>query len=351
MRACSTAPGFEGRFLKDWLSEKGYHVVSRTKVSKKIYSKDFINGERQQVDDIGSSLLDQTDVIVADNNALASLSGAELRKVNSAIREKGLGLLICLNGNESAREKSMEYQVKRLPGGMQQKLNLTLNGGAEMRPLVTEDQFEIGKHDQLLPLVQDGSGRIFSAAAMEGEGRVVISTINYSYKWMLSGSAADYDRFWMTLVSNTLGPATEESWQLSPRWPLVDQPLTLTVETEKDNPIGVISGQKVHLQNNPQFPYRWQGVYWPRSVGWNSLTKTDGSEQLFFVFERNAWHALRMHERMKRTREHIARQNDAMTNEIRQEIMEKEQLPAILFLLSFMAAAGFLWYEQKRING
>ena len=346
-----SAPGFESRFLKDWLSRKEYQVLSRTRVSKNIYTKDFVNEEPKQVDFIGIPLLDQTDIIVADNGALASLSGDERRNVSKAIREKGLGMLICMNGNESAKEAGIMFRVGRIPGGMQQKLDLILNGGVALKSLITEDQYEINKNDQLLPLVQDKSGRIFAAAAMEGQGRIVINTINYSYKWMLSGSENDYDQYWAKLLSGTLGSAGEDSWQLSPRWPLVDQPTTLTVETAQDAPVGVINGQKFFLQNSPQFPQRWQGVFWPRTVGWNSLTKSDGSEQLFFVFDPNSWQALRMNERIKRTRDYIVMHDYSVTNEVRQEFTEKKQVPAIFFLLLFMSAAGFLWYEQKRMKG
>jgi hypothetical protein len=346
-----SAPGFESRFLKDWLSRKEYQVLSRTRVSKNIYAKDFINEERKQVDVIGRALLDQTDIMVADNSALASLSGDERRNVIRAIRDKGMGLLISMNGDESVNEAGLTFRVGRMTGGMQQKLNLVLNGGVTLKSLITEDQYEIKKNDQQLPLVKDNSGRIFAAAATEGQGRIVITTINYSYKWMLSGSENDYDQYWTKLLSGTLGSTKEERWQWSPPWPMVDQPMTLTVETEKDAPVGSIYGEKVYLQNSPQFSQRWQGVFWPRTAGWNNLKKSDGTEQLFFVINGSAWQPLRIHERMKRTSDYVAMQKDTKSKEIREELMERKQVPAIFFLLLFMTAAGFLWYEQKRMKG
>ena len=195
-----SAPGFEGRFLKDWLSRKGYRVMSRTRVNKKIYARDFVNEEREMADAIGSSLLDQADMVVADNGALASLSATEIRTIKTAIREKGLGLLICVNGDESIAATGIAYRVNRSPGGIQQKLDLRLNDGRKLKPLITEDQYDIVPGDQFLPLVQNESGKLFSAAGMEGKGRIVLNTINYSYKWMLSGSESDYDHFWMNLV-------------------------------------------------------------------------------------------------------------------------------------------------------
>jgi hypothetical protein len=346
-----SAPGFENRFLKDWLARNGFQVVSRTRVSKKMYAKDFVNEERVQVDDIGSSLLEHTDFIVADNGALASLPDPELRLIKAAVREKGMGLLICVNGEETAREAGIEYHVSRIPGGVQQKLNLIINGGTTLKTLSTEDQYDIQREDMLLPLVQNESGRIFSTAAMVGQGRIVLNTINYSYKWKLAGAEKDYDHFWMRLVNMTLGKAAEESWQIRPRWPRVDQPITVTVETATETPVGQITGQKIYLQENPQFPGQWQGVFWPRQPGWHILKKTDETEQPFFVFDQDAWWAMRMNERANETQEFISGQNGVMSDDMRQEVTEEKHLPAILFLFLFMLAAGFLWFEQKRMDG
>ena len=116
-------------------------------------------------------------------------------------------------------------------------------------------------------------------------------------------------------------------------------------------PLGVIAGQKVYLQGNPQYPGRWQGVFWPQSPGWHSLKKTDGTEQLFFVSDRNDWWAMRMNKRIESTREYVAMQNDGVADEVQHERVEEEQFPAILFLFLFMITAGFLWYEQKRMGG
>jgi len=346
-----SAPGFESRFLKDWLTTNGYQVVSKTRVSKKMYSKDFVNEVRVQVDDIGSSLLEQTDIIVADNGALSSLSGTELRLIKTAIREKGLGLLICVNGEEAGREPGIGYHLDRLPGGVQQKLNLAINGGAALKALSTEDQYDISRADHFLPLVQNESGRIFSAAAMEGQGRIVLNTINYSYKWKLSGADTDYDHFWLRLVNMTLGKTAEESWRIGTLWPRVNEPVTVVVETTIETPVGQISGQKINLQENPKFEGEWQGVFWPGKPGWHSFKKTDETEQPFFIFDRKDWWALRMNERARKTIEFISRQNEVRSDEVRQEQAEEKHLPAILFLLLFMLAAGFLWFEQKRMDG
>jgi hypothetical protein len=152
-------------------------------------------------------------------------------------------------------------------------------------------------------------------------------------------------------MSMTLGRSIEEDWRITPVWPMLDEPLTVTVETKQENPVGLIAGQKVYLQQNRQFPMLWQGTFWPRTTGWQRLKKTDGTEQLFFVSDRKAWWAMRMNERIRKTREYVATHNGAGANDIRKERMEQRYLPPILFLLLFMLSAGFLWFEQKRMDG
>ena len=54
---------------------------------------------------------------------------------------------------------------------------------------------------------------------------------------------------------------------------------------------------------------------------------------------------------MKDTRDFIFVQNNKPETETKEEMMEKRQVPSIIFLLLFMISAGFLWYEQKRMSG
>jgi hypothetical protein len=347
----SSAPGFESRFLKDWLSKKGYQVISKTRVSKNAYSKEFVNEQKSNLDRINPALLEKLDCIVADNGALQALPGTELSAINKAIREKGLGLLIFLDGEEPRSGTRLKFQMSRLSSGMQQNLDLKINDGTALKTLNTENQFALTVPESMQPLVRDHSNKTYSATALDGRGHIVLTTINYSYKWILAGASKDYDMFWQTLISKTLGGVSTENWQTKPEWPVVDQPTTIIVETELKEPVGLISGQQVYLKENPQFPGRWDGKFWPGTAGWQSINKTDGSISWFYVYDKTEWKTLKRSRLMKDTRDFIFVQNNKPETETKEEMMEKRQVPSIIFLLLFMISVGFLWYEQKRMSG
>jgi hypothetical protein len=131
----------------------------------------------------------------------------------------------------------------------------------------------------------------------------------------------------------------------------VDQPTTIIVETELKEPVGLISGHQVYLKDNPQFPGRWDGKFWPGTSGWQSINKTDGSISWFYVYDKTEWKALRRNKLVESTRNFIAAQHNKPETEKKEEMIEKRQVPSIIFLLLFMISAGFLWYEQKRMSG
>jgi hypothetical protein len=346
-----SAPGFEARFFKDWLSAKGYQVISRTSVSKNVYDKQFVNEERKSVDRITPSLLRDADCIVADNSALAGLSSPEIVAITKAVAEDGLGLLINHDGGESIPALPISYRVNRLPGSMLQKLDLQTETGRTLKTLNTEEQFEIEKGRSLRQLIQDKGGRAVAVMAMHGSGRIVLNTINYSYKWMLSGAGADYDLFWWTLMRKAIGSRTEETWTLLPQFPSVGHPLTLRVETSAVAPVGIIGDQKIYLRGDARLPTIWEGSFWPDTTGWLQLGTTDSVKKWFYVFEDKAWRPLKMARRIRETREFVALSGSKTDVLFDQERTEKRQLPSILFLLLFMGGAGFLWYEQKRMSG
>ncbi len=348
----NSAPGFESRFLKAWLAEKGYPVSSRTRVSKMAYSKEFINEDGARIDVISAAVLDQTDCVIVDAGAWATLASGERAAIQKAMSEKGLGLLLCIDGGEAFAGSLFRFRLSQLPGGAQQKLDLKLtDGGKALKTLNTENQFEIVAADLSQSLVENRGGKLFSVAVSAGRGRVVLNAVNYTYKWRMQGFNYDYDLFWSTLLNKALGNRIEERWSLESPWVVVDQPLTITLETASESPVGQIAGQKVYLANDPRFPYRWQGHYWPRTAGWQSFLKTDGSMDWFYVYDKASWLPLRMDQRIEGTKDFVSSARPGSAAIVKQERIEKKQVPAIIYLLLFMLAAGFLWYEDKRMSG
>jgi len=343
-----SAPGFESRFLKDWLVRKGYQVVSRTRVSKNVYSKEFVNEDRVAIERITDAVLRATDLVLADQAALASLSAFELAVIRQSIVANGMGMMYWA---DDEGQDVFGRRISKMPGGEQQKLNLLLSDSTGLKTLGTENQFYIPAMSSARALVRARDGKIYASVSQEGKGRVVLSTVNYSYKWILSGNNAEYDRYWTSLLSHTLGRSAAEKWVIAPELGFVHEPFKLAVETPASQPAVVIDEQQIALENDPVDPTRWRGSYWPGRAGWHALGKSDDNPAWFYVFNQGAWRPLMMSTRIRENMEFVLSLKVKPSVLIKQESEENKQVPLIIYGLLFMIAAGFLWFENKRMDG
>ena len=90
----SASPDFDNKFLKNRLSEKGYAVASRSRISKNIYQKEYVNISDISLDQISPAVIEKFDVLIADATELTAISKGELNVIQSAIINKGLGLIV-----------------------------------------------------------------------------------------------------------------------------------------------------------------------------------------------------------------------------------------------------------------
>jgi hypothetical protein len=88
------APGFEQKFLKNWLTDHGYQLAARTRISKQLFDQAFSNRASANLLNINANLLSGFDLLLTDEASLNSFSALEQLQIRAAIREKGLGLLV-----------------------------------------------------------------------------------------------------------------------------------------------------------------------------------------------------------------------------------------------------------------
>jgi hypothetical protein len=138
---------------------------------------------------------------------------------------------------------------------------------------------------------------------------------------------------------------------IAPELGFVHEPFKLAVETPASQPAVVIDEQQIALENDPVDPTRWRGSYWPGRAGWHALGKTDDNPAWFYVFNQGAWRPLMMSTRIRENMEFVLSLKVKPSVLIKQESEENKQVPLIIYGLLFMIAAGFLWFENKRMDG
>lgn len=87
------------------------------------------------------------------------------------------------------------------------------------------------------------------------------------------------------------------------------------------------------------------------TVGWHNIEKMDGSESWFYVFNKGEWKSLRMSNMIRENMAFVSSLGVTPSSIIKQEREENRQVPLIVYALLFMIAAGFLWFENKRMGG
>jgi hypothetical protein len=112
-----SAPSFETRRLKQWLSEAGSQVRVISQISKSKWSYQRVNSVQKiienQSNDLTGILLESYDLLIIDSRMLLSLPTMEVEAIYNAIKD-GLGVLINADSTLLTAENSQFDKLNRL---------------------------------------------------------------------------------------------------------------------------------------------------------------------------------------------------------------------------------------------
>ncbi len=304
----AASPDFENRFIAGWLADNGHGVEVRTTISKGKYDRADLNMAVGAVDHLSPGLLDKFDVVMADA-AVLKTDDALLR---GQVAEKGLGLII--------RDSILRFR----PG-------------------------ERG-------LIRDSLGRIQVSESMYGAGKIIFTNLQTTYTRLLAGDKKGYAALWTSVLKEAAGKdAVAERWQLAPDLPVVDQPVKVLLryagsglpqgffETEEESTSVV-----TYLAQRPLLSFVWEGLYWPRSAGWQSVHTTQGDRTWWYTWAANDWRTLHRMEKMRETERWIAGARNIKVEKTG-AAGEASRAPVGKgwFYLLVILSCLFLWVERK----
>ena len=346
----ASAPDFENKFLKNWLGQKGFQVVTRTLTSKNKYTKDFLNIDAVNVDRITPALLNNFNILIADAAELSSISKNELGTIQSFVAAKSLGLVVRASDKSSSAFYSNRFPVAVVPGSQQQQIHLQLiDTATSFQTITIESPLSIRNQNATQPIVTDRQNRIFVNSTLYGSGKIIFTTINNTFNWMLAGNQKDYEEFWSEILNKATGKKpSDETWSVSPLRPIVNKPATLTVETNQSNlPTAQVAGIAVYLKNNAQLPYKWSGTYWPTKAGWQPTIQLNGGTFWWYAFDKNEWKSVETFDKITGTRQYAFSNISSSASFQAIEKRQETELPKIYFFLLFLICCGYLWLENK----
>lgn len=353
-------PRFETSALRDWLVARGGAVAIRTAVSRNRFRTEFVNWDSVPIVALTSRLVAQVDVAVIDGRTLASLTASERLTLRRAVAGAGLGVLVIPDtvvfdagaDRFSDRGFFLDFSLRRIET-LEMRLVRPQWAGLEgpVTGPVPSEPYTLASRFGTESLIEDGMGNVLAQVAPRGAGRVGLSLVTGSARWLRGGERDAFSAYWSRLLSAVAGGPDDDHWTIETPGPwVVHQPLVVDVETtgERQGTLVVApSGARdsVFLARDPLAPTHWRGTYWPREPGWHELVETSGTA--FYVQPTGAWWSRQGAERLDATRRHLVHAARFTTSPPLPPASTSQPIPVAWFFGLFLLSAGYLWSLRR----
>ncbi|QHS55482.1 hypothetical protein GWR56_07995 [Mucilaginibacter sp. 14171R-50] len=341
----SASPDFETRFLKNWLTQNGYAVALRAAISKNKYNSEYINIDKLSLERLSTQTLGKFDVVMGDLSVFSSLSPGETDALKQQVADKGLGLIVRSDSAGKASWLQKQFAVDK-PSGKEPAPAQLIIDGKKSAVKLSYGPSHIIYQDGTLPLVKTTQGGVLSSSALFGSGKIIFTTLNNTFSWMLAGSKRDYTALWSALLSKAARKdnVVKNNVEFS-GLPFVNHPVLLHVARGKASPI-TVNGQTVASVQNADIPFEYNAMYWPPSAGWQNMEE-NGRLSAWYAYAENNWKAVQAADKISATKKYAGEHKitDIVTKQIHQKV--RIEVPKIYFYILLLAACTFLWVEAK----
>ncbi|SDD73975.1 hypothetical protein SAMN05216464_102425 [Mucilaginibacter pineti] len=345
----TASPDFESRFLKNWLSENGYAVAVRSAISKDKFNKEYINTEQLPLDHLTAGVLNKFDVLLGDLSVLKSLNGAEASALKIEVTQKGIGLIIRADSTlKSSSWLQTDFPLDRLAAKDSISSSLLIQGIKDKTAKIIPGAVYINYQNGTQPLVIDGRGHIVVSSALSGAGKMLFTSLNNTFSWMLAGDKNDYTTLWSRLIHEGARKSqATESWDVLTALPVSQSAVKLQLMSALPNPSATFGPASVAFEQDAMLPFEHTAIYWPQSSGWQSVKQTGGLQNWWYTYGNDNWKGLQILKRETDTRNYIAKHTNVsnVTKEIHQKL--RIAIPKIYFYVLLLLASIFLWAEAK----
>jgi hypothetical protein len=346
----AASPDFENKFLKNWLSQNGYNVASRTIISTNKFDKASYNSGKISLDRITPSLLDSFDILLSDETALSSLSKSEQENISRQVSQKGMGLLIRGDTIASANAwYNRSFHIYGLTGKQPSQLALSLTQRAHDKLILPVEQPKfIRAQNGMQALVTDSAANIVAGSIAEGRGKLIFTTLQNTYYWLLSGSQTHYYALWTSLLQKAGRTQVPEVLvETSPTLPVAGQAVQIRLSMSGDTlPVVTIGNTRPSFIQNEKVSSQWQSMYWPAQAGWHPPVMSGGRNYQWYVYDKNDWVYVNASNRIQATSLYALQKTGAM-GELNIDAPVRVPVPLVYFFVLFIICAGFLWMERK----
>jgi hypothetical protein len=202
-------------------------------------------------------------------------------------------------------------------------------------------------------LIRDEKANILVSSRLFGKGRILLSSINDSYTWILNNDLKSYAAYWSKLIGDH-AKSKEISTLLALKNPLpiLNQETTIIIETSSDSiPLASSEGELLKFSQDPVLGFQWSAPFWPTKIGWN-LLKTgntpDSIQTWFYVFEKNDWTSVNSVRKIKENSKVEGKSLSEFNEQNFSERFYRGEIPPAYFYILFLLSCTYLWLEAKK---
>lgn len=342
----SASPDFETKFLKNWLSANGYAVALRSAISKDKFNTEFINTPQFSIDRLSTATLSKFDLLIGDLSVLTNLNSAESAAIKQQVTDNGLGIIVKADSCGKVSWLQSSFPVDRPSGKEPALAALIINGKKSYSNKLGSVSTHIIYREGTQPLIKNSAGQVLASSTIAGSGKIIFSTLNNTFSWMLAGDKADYTAVWSALISRAARKDVEGNNEVMvTALSFVNQPMQLQINANKQ-PQVKIDGDILAPIQNPTLPCEWAMLYRPKEKGWQdgNLSKNNTD---WYVYGDSEWPTVQASAKTAVTKQYANSHliSDIVTKEIQQKVWI--DVPKIYFYMLLLAACTFLWIETK----
>lgn len=363
-----SAPSFETRRLKQWLSETGSEVTVISQISKNKWSQQRVNTAQEknkaQTSELTKALLDNYDLMIVDSRMLLALEESELDALYQAIKQ-GLGLLInadsslliAENNNQDKLSKLLRFfeltpiepSINQVTANWPEKPTLAKGEVISVQAITINMNAKQGQ-----ALVESAIGQALVAKQPLGLGTVALTTLNETYQWSSQISPAYYSAYWQYLLLNISRVEKNTRW-------LTPAPEVFAKVNQFENICLISSQEKLYVPNMvlttyPLSKHKQCGQFIAGIKGWYSF-KVLNDKQVTLTEQHRYYYSDVDFPAWQQAMKHQASENQLVEGDLN-NIVPLENKAAnlsfayqpinkfILWLIMFLSLT-LLWIERK----
>lgn len=378
-----SAPSFEIKQFQNWAAEYGAQLMVKTRISRDKYLTRNTNFSRNDTArfkgvKLTPELFNDFDLLMVDGRGLLDLSVAELDWLQSAI-ENGLGLLVLVDQSLISR------QEKQLPELLSGTLFQRQQESFEIVPYWQDNNgVLVAPTEQLLPsvaaiiqvktknivnperLVESGKGNLLVHQNNLGVGKVAVSLLRETHRWVTSGNKIAHSQFWQHLLSRIGRKREVATVYISANDFLNNGVLNFSDRLTRLCVSANESAKKVFLKHSSDLKFKQTvllqptiknkdracGYFWPRKTGWYHATiesermneEMNIIEPWLYFESQDDWVAIQQLNKIRATLNKQQAFNPDTASGI-----EFYYRPVNLWIFwwIFFVSASFIWLEKK----